>query len=103
MMSPTVKIPASAPPDQTRMIDIMNKIRATATRVLDVTFNNATGWPQKGDSVSLVTSSSGRMRKIEGTVVELEPRTSVSLGRLLVRDNVTGALIELPAPETVEA
>jgi hypothetical protein len=70
---------------------------------LDVTFNNATGWPQKGDSVSLVTSSSGRMRKIEGTVVELEPRTSVSLGRLLVRDNVTGALIELPAPETVEA
>jgi len=43
-----------------------------------------------------------QMKKIEGTVVELEPRTPVSTGRLLVRDSSSGELVELPAPMLLE-
>jgi hypothetical protein len=103
MVSLTVQIPASAPPDQARMIDLMKRIRAPVVRNPDVSLVDITGWPQKGQSISVVTAASGGMKQIVGTVVELEPRTAVSLGRLVVEDEATGALIELPAPITLKA
>ena len=71
---------------------------SSAPRSPDVTFTDSTGWPRKGGSVSVVASLAGQMKTIEGTVLELEPRTAVSSGRLIVQDNSTGEMIELPAP-----
>jgi hypothetical protein len=84
------------------MINIVARIRAAAGRTSAVSFSDATGWPQKGANISVVMTTAGQMRKIEGTVVELEPRTSVSSGRLLVQDNASGRLVELPAPMMLE-
>ena len=85
-------------PDQARMIDLVARVRAAAGRSEAVAPANAMAMPCKGGRVSFTTTASGQMKRGEGTVVELEPRTGVSSGRLIVQDNVTGALVELPAP-----
>jgi hypothetical protein len=43
-------------------------------------------------------TAAGHSQKIQGMVVSLEPQTSVSPGHLVLEDNATGALINLPAP-----
>ena len=101
MMAPAVNITALGQPDQARMIDLVARFRA-AGRSPEIVFSDANGWPRKGGNVSVITSTAGQMKKIQGTVVELEPRTSVSSGRLVVRDNLTGAVVELPAPVILE-
>ena len=84
------------------MIDIVAKVRTAAARGTEVFLSDGSGWPCKGGNISVVTTTAGQMKKIEGTVVELEPRTAVSPGRLVVQDNTTGAQVELPAPTILE-
>ncbi len=84
------------------MIDLVARVRAAAGRSADVALSNASDWPQTGGSISMITAAAGRMRRIEGTVVELDPQTAVSPGRMIVQDNLTGSLVELPVPEAPE-
>ena len=98
MILPTVKILALGQPDQARMIDLIARVRAAAGRSAVVALSDASVLPCKGGSVSVVATAAGQMKRIEGTVVDVEPRTMVSSGRLVVQDNLTGALVELPAP-----
>jgi hypothetical protein len=80
------------------MIDLSSGARSPSNRSPAVTFSDVTGWPQKGQSISVMMTASGQARKIEGVVVALEPRTAVSPGRLTMQDSATGVLIDLPAP-----
>jgi hypothetical protein len=84
------------------MVDIVARVRSAGSRSFAVSLSAATGWPRKGESISVFMAAAGQMKKIEGTVVELEPRTPVSTGRLLVRDSSSGELVELPAPMLLE-
>ena len=97
-----MRIPAIGPPDQARMIDIVARARAADGRSPAVSFSVASEWPCKGENISVVMTTAGQMRKIEGTVVAVEPRTAVSSGRLVVQDNLSGNVIELPAPVVLE-
>jgi len=85
------------------MISLLSKVRPAPDRSPAVAADVSTGWPSKGGNVSIVATTSGELKKIEGTVVELEPSTAVSLGRMVVQDDTTGALLELPAPLTLDA
>lgn len=93
-----MRILAIGPPDQARMIEIVGRVRSATSRNPATSISIATGWPRKGESISVVMATAGQLQKIEGTVVAMEPRTAVSSGRLLVQDNLSGKLVELPAP-----
>jgi len=84
------------------MIDIVSRVQSPAGRSPVVTLSPGTGWPRKGDSISVVMTAAGHSRNVEGVVISLEPRTSVSAGRLLMQDTVTGQMIDLPAPVTTQ-
>ncbi len=85
------------------MINIVAKVQAAGKTTPDIVVSSITGWPQKGQNISVIAAMAGKMKTIRGTVVDLEPRTAVSSGRMVVQDSTTGALVELPAPDILEA
>jgi hypothetical protein len=97
-----VNITASGHADQARIIDLMAKVHAAGKTPSGFAVSGVTGWPQKGQNISVSTAMAGRLTTIQGTVVALEPRTAVSAGRMVVQDNTTGALVELPAPAILD-
>jgi len=80
------------------MIDLISRVKNPPGRGVTVTLSDGTGWPSKGDKISVVMNAAGQSKTIEGVVVSLDPQTSVSPGRLVMVDNATGAMITLPAP-----
>jgi hypothetical protein len=103
MINPaTMNIPAVGPTDQARMIALIARMRNSADRNAGASLGAAAGSPHKGGNISVIATTSGRMRQIQGTVVELDPRTAVSTGSLIVEDTNTGELVQLPAPVVME-
>ncbi len=94
----TMNIPAVGSTDQARMIGLIARMRSSASRNADTSLPVTSGSPHKGGNISVTATTSGQMRQIQGTVVELNPRTAVSTGSLIVEDTNTGELVQLPAP-----
>jgi len=46
--------------DQARMVDIVARVRSAGSRSFAVSLSAATGWPRKGESISVFMAAAGR-------------------------------------------